>query len=476
MRRASVNNLKAPQQVGEFFLIGGAIRLPFKALARRERLVLARLSVDPVIDVMELFGDRGRFQELAYSRKRGETSVEMLGTRLKERKARSPRWVLLRFERRFEVRSDVQEFVNALADAIGTAPDRVELNNQNVFRRKSVEIWPEVAREASEVSEKRIFHHLLKRFRQRGHHGVSVVPVPGINHFNRRSQANQQFNVRPVSGDPGRRFLRVEIGGTKLSAARNGSDDRRKLFVIPSDTSLKAAQLLARHAPQDRVGEIVDLLIWSEADLRMSVKLGGKPGGPAFGRANANKVDQGHMRHYWRSSSESILRALRRFHFLRVRWLRLLQCPMLRAALILHTTISSPIESKRLTGRMQLLIANPAEMRKYTRFFKEKNMTTPLRTILSTLLIWGSSLLVPHHLYAQAPPGWGTATSIGNTFTPPAQFPKMAVDLHGDAIAVWQQGDSAGVLSIWANRYDVGSGSWGTATLIESNSGVATKP
>ena len=99
-----------------------------------------------------------------------------------------------------------------------------------------------------------------------------------------------------------------------------------------------------------------------------------------------------------------------------------------------------------------------------------------LGAMLSSLLICGSSLLVPHHLYAGTPPGWGTANSIGNTFTPPAQFPKMAVDLHGDAIAVWQQGDSAGVLSIWANRYDVGSGSWGTATLIESNSGVATKP
>lgn len=104
-------------------------------------------------------------------------------------------------------------------------------------------------------------------------------------------------------------------------------------------------------------------------------------------------------------------------------------------------------------------------------------MNSIIRAILYSLLICGSSLLVPHHLYAGTPPpGWGTATSIGNTFTPPAQFPKIAVDLHGDAIAVWQQGDSADVLSIWANRYDVGSGSWGTATLIESNSGVATKP
>src|SRR6266403_4064188 len=97
------------------------------------------------------------------------------------------------------------------------------------------------------------------------------------------------------------------------------------------------------------------------------------------------------------------------------------------------------------------------------------------RAILSSLLIWGSSLLVPDHLYAQTL-GWGAATSIGLTFTPKGQLPKIAADPQGDAIAVWAQGDSAGVLSIWANRYDVGSGSWGTATLIENNSGLAFLP
>ena len=190
---------------------------------------------------------------------------------------------------------------------IGIVPDRIELNDQNVFRRKSFEIWPEVAREASEVSEKRIFHHLLKRFRQGCHHGVSVVPVPRVNHLNRRPQADQQFDVRPISGDPGRRFLRVEIGGTKLSAALNRSGDRRKLFVIPGDTPFKTVQFLASDSPWDRIGEIVDLLVWGEADLWVGFKLGGKPGGPAFGRANADKVDLGHVGYYWRSNLGSIL-------------------------------------------------------------------------------------------------------------------------------------------------------------------------
>ena len=97
-----------------------------------------------------------------------------------------------------------------------------------------------------------------------------------------------------------------------------------------------------------------------------------------------------------------------------------------------------------------------------------------LRSILCSLLIWGSSFLVPHYLYAQT--GWGTATSLGQNFTPKAQVPKIAMDPQGNAIAVWAQGNSTGVLSIWANRYDVKSGSWGTPALIEQNSGVATLP
>src|SRR4030095_12813805 len=101
---------------------------------------------------------------------------------------------------------------------------------------------------------------------------------------------------------------------------------------------------------------------------------------------------------------------------------------------------------------------------------------TILRRILSLVLIWGSFLLVPHPLYAETPAGWGTATSIGLNFTPSAHFAKIGMDPNGNAVAVWQQGDSAGVLSIWANRYDVGSGGWGTASLIENNPGAAALP
>src|SRR6266550_4434710 len=76
-----------------------------------------------------------------------------------------------------------------------------------------------------------------------------------------------------------------------------------------------------------------------------------------------------------------------------------------------------------------------------------------------------------------AAPQWGTATLIEtNSFKPPANLCKLAVNQNGDAMAVWQQGDSSGVSSIWANRYNAASGRWRTATLIESNAGKAFLP
>src|SRR4030095_11047135 len=210
-------------------------------------------------------------------------------------KPRSTSRVLPCFELRFKVRGDIQELVYALADMVGIAPNGVELNDQKVFHRKTIEVWLEMLAEASEGAQKRIFHHSFERAGQGGNDGVSVVPIPGVNHLDRRPQAEQQLDVRPVSRDPGGRFLRVKIGRAALSTARTGSGRRRKLLVIPGVPSAKAAQLLAREPPQDRVGKVVDLLVRGEADLRMGFKLGGKPSGPAFGRANTDEVDTRHV-------------------------------------------------------------------------------------------------------------------------------------------------------------------------------------
>ncbi len=62
--------------------------------------------------------------------------------------------------------------------------------------------------------------------------------------------------------------------------------------------------------------------------------------------------------------------------------------------------------------------------------------------------------------------GWGTAELI-ETNAKSAWNPQVAVDVRGNAVVVGVQYDDAGV-NIWANRYVVGLG-WGTAELIETD-------
>ncbi len=70
---------------------------------------------------------------------------------------------------------------------------------------------------------------------------------------------------------------------------------------------------------------------------------------------------------------------------------------------------------------------------------------------------------------------WGTAALI-ETDTDSADYPHVASDSSGNAMAVWMQWDGARY-NVWANRYDAGTNSWGTAELIESdNAGHANIP
>jgi hypothetical protein len=72
--------------------------------------------------------------------------------------------------------------------------------------------------------------------------------------------------------------------------------------------------------------------------------------------------------------------------------------------------------------------------------------------------------------------GWGTPTRLDSN-RQNGQGPSLSVNGSGNAMAVWHQWDDQGVaISIWANRYDVGSGTWGAATLIETGSGAADIP
>jgi hypothetical protein len=63
--------------------------------------------------------------------------------------------------------------------------------------------------------------------------------------------------------------------------------------------------------------------------------------------------------------------------------------------------------------------------------------------------------------------GWGTATLIETDNTGAAIEPQIAIDASGNALAVWRQSDGTRN-NAWANRFTPASG-WGTATLIETN-------
>lgn len=66
------------------------------------------------------------------------------------------------------------------------------------------------------------------------------------------------------------------------------------------------------------------------------------------------------------------------------------------------------------------------------------------------------------------PATWGTTQMIktgGGTFDN-ADSPQIAIDGSGNATAVWAQSDGNNVVSIWANRFSAGNGTWGTAKVI----------
>lgn len=71
--------------------------------------------------------------------------------------------------------------------------------------------------------------------------------------------------------------------------------------------------------------------------------------------------------------------------------------------------------------------------------------------------------------------GWGTAEHIETDDAGNAENPQVAVDENGNAIAVWHQSDGTRN-NIWANRYTP-SGGWGTAELLETDdAGGAWEP
>jgi hypothetical protein len=70
--------------------------------------------------------------------------------------------------------------------------------------------------------------------------------------------------------------------------------------------------------------------------------------------------------------------------------------------------------------------------------------------------------------------GWSMPVLIETNSDGRADEPRVAIDLAGNAIAVWQQSDGA-KFHIWTNRYSAGSG-WGTAARLDTDDGQAGEP
>ncbi len=92
------------------------------------------------------------------------------------------------------------------------------------------------------------------------------------------------------------------------------------------------------------------------------------------------------------------------------------------------------------------------------------------------LAVWTQSDGTRYNIWANryvAGSGWGTPTLIETDNAGDARTPQVAMDPSGNAVAVWEQSDGVRY-NIWANSYSAVDGSWGTATLLETNNGDAS--
>ena len=74
--------------------------------------------------------------------------------------------------------------------------------------------------------------------------------------------------------------------------------------------------------------------------------------------------------------------------------------------------------------------------------------------------------------------GWGTAVIINSTDNVnfgDAELPQVVIDSSGNALAVWTQPDMSGQ-NIYSNRYTASTGLWGTPELIETDDGTTNFP
>jgi len=90
------------------------------------------------------------------------------------------------------------------------------------------------------------------------------------------------------------------------------------------------------------------------------------------------------------------------------------------------------------------------------------------------LAVWMQGDDIWANRYSGVNDTWGTAIRI-ETGNERAHSPKIGTDSHGNALAVWVQSHDS-EFSIWANRFSVDNGSWGEAVLIEQIANDAIHP
>ncbi len=95
--------------------------------------------------------------------------------------------------------------------------------------------------------------------------------------------------------------------------------------------------------------------------------------------------------------------------------------------------------------------------------------------VLAVFTQWdGTRTNIMANRYSVATSTWGTAALIETDNAGDADYPQIAINANGNALAVWHQHDGTRT-NIWANHYTTGTG-WGTATLIETDTGRAFLP
>lgn len=89
----------------------------------------------------------------------------------------------------------------------------------------------------------------------------------------------------------------------------------------------------------------------------------------------------------------------------------------------------------------------------------------------NALAVWyvgASNPSIMTNRYTAATDSWNGSSERLDTGVDSALSPQVAIDMNGNALAVWEQWDGSRY-NIWANRYSAGTDSWGGAELVETN-------